>query len=172
MHDALKTYGGVDVYRPTCSWPCRPPGLELGPVGHPARSQSLCRLRYPGSFITSKTILIYIRSLHIKQRCFPKYAKLPPLACIGNNFRLRNCQARTKSTAAVRVHGSVGGWGGHSSRMPMHSPRGLPMSALDAWLALNRLLGRYIHRAAHSEPAGYGPYPHYVSALAPFIIDE
>jgi uncharacterized membrane protein YagU involved in acid resistance len=26
-----------------------PPGLELRPLGHPARSQSLYRLRYPGS---------------------------------------------------------------------------------------------------------------------------
>jgi hypothetical protein len=26
------------------------PGLELRPLGRPARSQSLCRLRYPGSF--------------------------------------------------------------------------------------------------------------------------
>jgi hypothetical protein len=25
------------------------PGLELRPLGRPARSQSLCRLRYPGS---------------------------------------------------------------------------------------------------------------------------
>jgi hypothetical protein len=28
------------------------PGLELRPLGRPARSQSLYRLRYPGSFIT------------------------------------------------------------------------------------------------------------------------
>jgi hypothetical protein len=26
-----------------------PPGLELRPLGRPARSQSLCRLRYPDS---------------------------------------------------------------------------------------------------------------------------
>jgi hypothetical protein len=26
------------------------PGLELRPLGHPARSQSLYRLRYPGSY--------------------------------------------------------------------------------------------------------------------------
>jgi hypothetical protein len=27
------------------------PGLELGPLGRPARSQSLYRLSYPGSFL-------------------------------------------------------------------------------------------------------------------------
>jgi hypothetical protein len=27
------------------------PGLKLGPIGRPARSQSLYRLRYPGSFM-------------------------------------------------------------------------------------------------------------------------
>jgi hypothetical protein len=32
------------------------PGLELQPLGHPARKQSLYRLRYPGSsYMTCKT---------------------------------------------------------------------------------------------------------------------
>jgi hypothetical protein len=35
------------------------PGLELLPLGRPARSQSLYRLRYPGSRLDIMTILIY-----------------------------------------------------------------------------------------------------------------
>jgi hypothetical protein len=31
------------------------PGLELRPLGRPARSQSLYRLRYPGSFLSPNT---------------------------------------------------------------------------------------------------------------------
>jgi hypothetical protein len=33
------------------------PGLELRPLGRPARSQSLYRLRYPGSSIQSEQLL-------------------------------------------------------------------------------------------------------------------
>jgi hypothetical protein len=75
----MKTYGGVDAYihifltpggrAPGTHWvrdwvgprAClddvekrkflNSPGLELRPLGHPARSQSLYRLRYPGSLI-------------------------------------------------------------------------------------------------------------------------
>jgi hypothetical protein len=36
------------------------PGLELRPLGHPARSQSLYRLRYPGSPIIVIIIIIII----------------------------------------------------------------------------------------------------------------
>jgi hypothetical protein len=32
-----------------------PPGLELRPLGRPTRSQSLYRLRYPRSFLSSDT---------------------------------------------------------------------------------------------------------------------
>jgi hypothetical protein len=32
------------------------PGLELRPLGRPARSQSLCTLRYPGSLISLKSL--------------------------------------------------------------------------------------------------------------------
>jgi hypothetical protein len=34
----------------------RPAGLELRPLGRPARSQSLCRLRYSGSYLYLITI--------------------------------------------------------------------------------------------------------------------
>jgi hypothetical protein len=34
-----------------------PPGLELRPLGSPARSQSLYRLRYPVSFVSSICLL-------------------------------------------------------------------------------------------------------------------
>jgi hypothetical protein len=34
------------------------PGLELRPLGRPARSQSLYRLNYPGSLVIVKAILL------------------------------------------------------------------------------------------------------------------
>jgi hypothetical protein len=36
------------------------PGLELRPLGHPARSQSLYRLRYPGSLIIMQIVANYV----------------------------------------------------------------------------------------------------------------
>jgi hypothetical protein len=37
------------------------PGLELRPLGHPARSQSLYRLSYPGSLLCQNTFdLVYL----------------------------------------------------------------------------------------------------------------
>jgi hypothetical protein len=39
---------------------------------------------------------------------------------------------------------------GRGSRMPMHSPRGLRMPTLDAWPALNWLLGTHIHPHTHT----------------------
>jgi hypothetical protein len=38
------------------------PGLELRPLGRPVRSQSLYRLRYPGSFVSE--VELKIISLH------------------------------------------------------------------------------------------------------------
>jgi hypothetical protein len=42
------------------------PGLELRPLGHLARSQSLYRLRYPGSYKIVYKIFFMLRGINIE----------------------------------------------------------------------------------------------------------
>jgi hypothetical protein len=61
------------------------PGLELQPLSRPAHSQSLYRLRYPGSL---KILLLYINILKINIFTFQSLA-LPSYIC---TLRLRNAE--------------------------------------------------------------------------------
>jgi hypothetical protein len=45
------------------------PGLELRPLGRPARSQSLHRLRYPGSYLGTKRKKIWDRVITLCFEC-------------------------------------------------------------------------------------------------------
>jgi hypothetical protein len=56
------------------------PGLELLPLSRPARSQSLYRLRYPGSYYVDGAVFIYFRKILRSAPCSQnvyKYVNLP-----------------------------------------------------------------------------------------------
>jgi hypothetical protein len=65
------------------------PGLEPQPLSRPARSQSLYRLRYPGSQSRCKTIIL---SLLLSEQWEPNYPEWPVLPHIRLIFRFRRCQ--------------------------------------------------------------------------------
>jgi hypothetical protein len=53
-------------------------GLELRPLGRPARSQSLYRMRYPGSYIIYERYLWYLIDLEGLSR-----SRKPKLTAVG-----------------------------------------------------------------------------------------